>query len=201
MTNYLVLGEKYGAELNIEKLILEIEDQFVNNDSVYEEDGLEKGLFIKPLIGNEVQLKHLPIEIANIFGIKTKKELDEFYLKGTQQQKKDINNLRRKIQSFQTGLSRYLKKNSGLEGSFYLGIKDERYEKGENGQYGIFYKGPVRNLQCPKCKKKFYHNIYKEKEYSITCQNDECRGNEDVYNYVPKGFILINQRERVLTLS
>ncbi|WP_456363445.1 hypothetical protein [Priestia aryabhattai] len=201
MTNYLVLGEKYGAKLNIEKLILEIEEQFINNNVVYEKDGLEKGLFIKPLIGSEVSLKHLPIEIAVIFGIKSKEELDEYYLKGVQQQKKEINNLRRKIQSAQTGLSRYLRKNSGLAGSFYLGIKDERYEKGESGEYGIFYRGPVRNLQCPKCKEKFYQDIYQDKEYFITCHNNDCRGNEDVYNYIPKGFILINQREKELALS
>lgn len=196
---YKSKGSDFGKELNIDDLINQIERQYAASDRTMADDGLYKPLFIKPLLKVESPYQHLRIEVAAKHKIITEKEKNDFYLKGLKEREDFIGTIRRRIISFESGLSARLKTLSKLPGTFHLSVKkDENNPNVE--QYGIFYKGEPFNLKCLECNESFYEDLKDSGINSVSCHNkrEQCSNKEKAVDGNFRYFEKINKRNLLL---
>ncbi|MGF9891294.1 hypothetical protein ABEX78_21780 [Priestia megaterium] len=192
-------GSNFGKELDIYELITQIERQHAVSDTTMTDDGLYKPMFIKSLLKVESPYQHLRIEVAARHKIITEEEKNDFYLKGLKEREAFIKPIRRRIISFESGLSASLKMLSKLPGTFHLSVKkDENNPNVE--EYGIFYKGEPFNLKCLECNESFYEVLKDSGINSVSCHNkrEKCSNKEKVVDGNFCYFKKINERNSLL---
>ncbi|QJX80236.1 hypothetical protein [Priestia megaterium] len=192
-------GSDFCKELDIDYLIKQIERQYAASDTNMTDDGLYKPLFIKSLLKVESPYQHPRIEVAARYKIITEEEKNDFYLKGLGEREDFIKTIRRRIISFESGLSARLKTLSKLPGTFHLSVKKDE-NKPNVEEYGIFYKGEPFNLKCLKCKESFYEGLKESGINSVSCHNKrgKCSNKEKVVDGNFRYFEKINKRNLLL---
>ncbi|MED4285072.1 hypothetical protein P4679_24440 [Priestia megaterium] len=187
-------GSKFGNELNIYDLIDQIERQYASATTMTD-DGLYKPMFIKSLLKVESPYQHLRIEVAAEYKIITEEQKNDFYLKGLKEREAFIDTIRRRIISFESGLSARLRTISNLPGTFHLSVKKDANNP-EIEEYGIFYKGEPFNLKCLKCNESFYKELNDSGVNSIFCHNkrEKCSNKEEAVNGNFRYFKRINEK-------
>lgn len=196
---YKSVGIEFASKLNMCNLIDQIERQYAETNTTITDDGLYKPMYIKSLLKVESPYQHLIIEIAAEYGIITEVEKNDFYLKGLKERKDFVTKIRKRVLSFESGLSARLKSISRLPGTFHLSVKKDANNP-EVEEYGVFYKGEPFNLKCLECNESFYEDLKDSGINSVSCHNkrEMCSNKEKAVNGNFRYFKKINEKNSLL---